>query len=229
MRRHHQKLSRVVILVFVAIAGVLVAPAMAQYDYDYPVPKPGTYELPPIKKAADGKVLQSGGREARLYDVMDGYVTVLSFIYTRCRDPYACPLASGVLYEIHNATKTDSLVAGKLQLITFSFDPEHDTPTVMADYGKSLRSEGEGCRWQFLTTAGVEDLQPILDAYGQRVDRKKDPTDPLGPLSHLVRVYLIDRDKSIRNIYAFGLMDPRLLMADVRTLLMEEASHAAAE
>jgi cytochrome oxidase Cu insertion factor (SCO1/SenC/PrrC family) len=68
----------------------------------------------------------------------------------------------------------------------------------------------------------VKNLNPILETYGQRVDRKKNPDDPLGPLSHLVRVYLIDRDKMIRNIYSFGLLDPRLLLADVRTLLLEE-------
>ena len=38
-----------------------------------------------------------------------------------------------------------------------------------------------------------------------------------------MRVYLIDGQKRIRNIYSYGLLDPRLVMTDVRTLLMEAA------
>lgn len=211
------------------IAGAHVVPAFAQYDYDYTPPEPGTYELPPIMAAGDGRVLKAGGKKAKLLDLMEDHITVLSFIYTRCRDPYACPFASGVLYDIHQATKDDSTIAKNLQLVTFSFDPEHDTPTVMADYGNALRSEDEGCRWQFLTTARAKDLKPILETYGQRVDRKKNPNDPLGPFFHLVRVYLIDRKQMVRNIYSFGLLDPRLLLTDVRTLLLEEKSRASSE
>jgi cytochrome oxidase Cu insertion factor (SCO1/SenC/PrrC family) len=134
-----------------------------------------------------------------------------------------------VLYDIHKASQHDRALTENLQLLTFSFDPGHDTPTVMADYGDALRSQEEVCDWKFLTTAGVEQLNPILDAYGQRVDRREKPDDGQGAFYHLVRVYLIDRDKQIRNIYSFGLLDPRLLMADVRTLLLEEKSQASSE
>jgi len=35
-------------------------------------------------------------------------------------------------------------------------------------------------------------------------------------------MYLVDRRGYIRNVYGLGLIDPRLLMTDVQTLLMEE-------
>jgi hypothetical protein len=35
-------------------------------------------------------------------------------------------------------------------------------------------------------------------------------------------VYLIDRQQRIRNIYGLDFLDPRLLLADVRTLLQED-------
>jgi len=229
MTHRCQRIRRVVAAISVTIAGVLVTPAVADFEYDYIPPLPGTYELPAIKAAGDGAVLMGDGEKAQLHDILAGKVTVLSFIYTRCSDPYACPFASGVLYDIHRVTKSDSVINANLQLVTFSFDPEHDTPSVMTDYGSALRSDTEGCPWRFLTTSGTKDLEPILDAYGQRVDRKKDPDDPMGPLYHLVRVYLIDRKKMIRNIYSFGLLDPRLLLTDVRTLLMEETDRVSAE
>lgn len=204
------------------LAGVFTTPAAAQFEPRYDPPEPGTYELPPIKRAGDGEVLDADGKPRELLALLKGRITVLSFIYTRCADPQACPFASGVLYDIHEKSKSDPEIERNLQLLTFSFDPENDTPTVMAGYGNALRSEGEGCDWRFLTTRSTEELAPVLEAYGQRVDRRKNSDDPKGPLYHLVRVYLIDRDARVRNIYSFGLMDGRLLLADVRTLLREE-------
>jgi cytochrome oxidase Cu insertion factor (SCO1/SenC/PrrC family) len=39
--------------------------------------------------------------------------------------------------------------------------------------------------------------------------------------NHTLRVFLIDRDGNIRNIYSSGTLDPRLVLADVRTLMLE--------
>jgi hypothetical protein len=43
-----------------------------------------------------------------------------------------------------------------------------------------------------------------------------------GPsLPHTLRVFLIDRQGRIRNIYSSGTLDPRLILADIRTLILE--------
>jgi cytochrome oxidase Cu insertion factor (SCO1/SenC/PrrC family) len=190
-------------------------------EYDYDPPEPGTYKLPEIKPAADGPVVGLDGRPSTLHECFRDRITVLSFIYTRCADPSACPYATGVLYKIHSISEQDPLIAQNLRLITFSFDPEHDTPRTMEDYSRALRKTS-GSEWRFLTTAGSEDLRPILIAYGQQVDRREDPNHPLGPYFHLLRVYLIDRHGVIRNVYSSGLLDPRLVITDIRTLLLEE-------
>jgi len=197
-------------------------------DYDYDPPAPGTYRLPRIGPAAGGRILGPDGVPRDLADLYDGRVTILSFIYTRCADPKACPHATGVLHDVHRVTMEDPVLAENLQLLTFSFDPEHDTPQVMADYGERLRTAGSGADWSFLTTDGPGALAPILDAYGQVVDAKKNADDPFGPYYHVLRVYLIDSEREIRNIYSFGLLDPRLLLADARTLLLEKSGTAGA-
>lgn len=190
-------------------------------EYDYDPPEPGTYKLPEIRPAADGPVLGLDGRPSTLRECFEGRITVLSFIYTRCADPSACPYATGVLYKVQSISEQDPMIARNLRLVTFSFDPEHDTPRTMSDYSRALR-KASGAEWRFLTTAGSEDLRPILTAYGQQVDRREDPHHPLGPYFHLLRVYLIDRNGVIRNIYSSGLLDPRLVVTDIRTLLLEE-------
>lgn len=191
----------------------------AEYDYDPPLP--GTYRLPAIKPAGDGDVLLATGKPSRLKDIFAGRITILSFIYTRCADPRACPMATGALYRIHQISAEDPVLADKLRLVTFSFDPENDTPRVMTEYADRVRPGGTGSEWLFLTTRSAAELEPILATYGQIVDRKKNELDPLGPLYHNLRVFLIDQEGMVRNIYAYGMLDPRMVVTDVRTLLME--------
>jgi cytochrome oxidase Cu insertion factor (SCO1/SenC/PrrC family) len=76
--------------------------------------------------------------------------------------------------------------------------------------------------WHFVTAKSQTELQPILDAYGQAVDKKENANDPTGPLNHTLRVFLVDAAGNIRNIYSSSTLDLRLVLADIRTLMMEE-------
>jgi cytochrome oxidase Cu insertion factor (SCO1/SenC/PrrC family) len=194
-------------------------PRAADHDYDAPVP--GSYQLPIVKRAADGEVLDSDGRPLRLNDLTRGGVTVMSFIYTRCAAAKACPMATGVLRQLHRLSADDEPLAKHLRLISISFDPATDTPGRMAAYSAFAETRQPAAEWRFLTTASRDKLQPILDAYGQAVGPKRNPIDPTGPLNHVLRVFLIDRDGNIRNIYSSGTLDVRLVLADVKTLVAE--------
>lgn len=191
-------------------------------DYDYDPPVPGSYSLPVIKPAADGEVLDANGRPRRLLELTRGRVTVMSFIYTRCAAAKACPYATGVLMQLHQLSAQDPALAAGMRLISMSFDPQNDTPERMAAYASLAQTERPSAEWSFLTTASPARLKPILDAYGQAVDPKRNPLDPAGPLNHTLRVFLIDPQGYIRNIYSSGTLDLRLVLADVRTLMMEK-------
>jgi len=189
----------------------------ARFDFD--PPRPGSYRLPVVKPAADGAVIDASGASRRLAEVLAGRITVLSFVYTRCSDANGCPLATAVLYRLHGATGSDPELARHLRLVTLSFDPGHDTPGTMARYSRVAATREPRSPWEFLTTASDRQLAPILAAYGQLVQR---PPRPAAAPTHLLRVYLIDRQLRIRNIYGLEFLDPRLLLADVRTLLLED-------
>ncbi len=191
--------------------------------FDFEPPRPGTYRLPAIRPAPDGAVVDAAGAPRRLRDVMEGKISLVSFIYTGCTDGLGCPLATAVLHGIAKAGARDRDLAKHLRLISLSFDGRRDTPAVMARYGRRLGArggKGPAVQWAFLTTASARDLAPILEGYGQVVVRP--PEGEAGDLSHLLRVYLVDRRGTIRNIYGLELLDPRLLIADVHTLLLEE-------
>ena len=191
-------------------------------DYDYDPPAPGTYTLPIVRPAADGALLDSNGKSINLRDLTHGRVTVLSFIYTRCAAGKACPYATGVLNQLHQLSVEDQALAKNLRLVSMSFDPDYDTPQRLAAYSEVIRDEKTGCEWRFATAKSRGELDSILKAYGQTVDNRPNPSDPQGPLFHILRVFLIDREARIRNIYSSGTLDPRLVIADVKTLLLEE-------
>src|SRR5688572_12629344 len=187
---------------------------------DYHIPIAVSYTLPALQAALDGTVIGTNGMPAKLHEIMRGRVVVLSFIYTRCTDPKACLRATGVLSELQRESRKQPELADKLLLVTLSFDPAYDSPEVMARYGRVSMGPGEGADWLFVTARNEAELKPLLEAYGQRVDRRK-TFSPTGPLYHQLRVYLIDAQQQIRNIYSYGLLDPRLVITDARTLLME--------
>ncbi|HUF63524.1 MAG TPA: SCO family protein [Verrucomicrobiales bacterium] len=195
-------------------------------DYDYDPPAPGSYALPVIDTAADGKVLSAEGKATRLHELIGDRIVVLSFIYTRCADPKACLQATGVLAELQQFSRSRADMAEEVLFVTLSFDPAFDTPEVMQRYGRVLQEREGGSEWLFLTTRNSEELRPLLKAYGQRVDPRKGQS-ALGPYYHPLRVYLIDGEKQVRNIYSFGLLDPRLVATDILTLLAESEGAAA--
>ena len=59
-------------------------------------------------------------------------------------------------------------------------------------YAMLADGRSPAAQWSFLTTRSQTELEPILVAYGQAVDKKKNPLDPTGPLNHTLRVFLID-------------------------------------
>lgn len=187
--------------------------------FAYVPPAPGSYQLPAIKEAADGHVRDATGKARRLRTVMGDGITVLSFVSTRCVDASGCPLATAVLHQVRAAASRDAGLARRLTLVTLSFDLAHDTPEVLARYAAAVSgSPGAGPAWKFVVPADAEELAAILDAYGQTIQRVDG--DAAAP-THLLRVYLVDAQGRIRNIYGLDFLDPRLLLNDARTLLLE--------
>lgn len=190
-------------------------------DLAYPAPEPGTYRLPPLGRAAGGSVIDSNGHRLDLAELLRDRVVLLSFIYTHCDDVNGCPLATFVQSVVQNRLRGEAGLAEHVRFISLSFDPDNDTPAVMAEYGR--RFAKPGFDWRFLTTSSDAELAPILAAYDQSIRRDTDAEGkPVGTISHILRVYLIDRHGVIRNIYSTSFLHPDTVVNDIRTLLMEE-------
>lgn len=203
--------------------GVALAPGYGNLGYE--VPDAGSYNLPVLHAAADGRVLREDGHSVRLHDLYGDKIVLLSFIYSTCSDVNGCPLATAVLARIKKRLDNDPELAKNLRLLSLSFDPVHDTPEVMRLYGRSFASGRS--EWQFLTTDSQQALAPILEDYNQSVlPEYNEKGEITGTFSHILRVFLIDRERQVRNIYSVSFLHPDLLINDVKTLLLQaQATH----
>ncbi|MGZ8192396.1 MAG: cytochrome c peroxidase [Methylobacter sp.] len=203
----------------------LLAPGYGNLQFT--APEPGTYKLPVLGKAADGKVIDTEGNVISLHNLMGDKVVLLSFIYSTCNDVNGCPLATAVFHKIKSRLKKEPELAAKLRLLTLSFNPEHDTPETMKHYGSGFKEQD--VEWRFLTTRSEQELQPILEHYQQHIQKVVDAQGRnTGAFSHVLRVYLIDQRKQLRNIYSVSFLHPDTLINDIKTLLLAEPKKPAA-
>lgn len=193
----------------------------------YPLPEAGSYQLPAFKDAGNGTVLDESGNAVELHDVLGSRYSLLAFMYSSCSDVNGCPLSAYVFYQLKTAMNKDPLLAKNLRLVSLSFDPERDTPEAMRLYGNNFKyARGDG-QWRFITTSGEQQLQPLLNAYAQDVQRDMSINgEPGEDYSHVLRVFLIDPEKKVRNIYSVSFLHADLIITDVKTLLLEETKAA---
>ena len=111
---------------------------------------------------------------------------VADFIFTRC--PGSCPVMAGKMAAMQKS------LPPQVKLVSFSVDPEHDTPAVLKEYARSFSADES--RWTFLTgDKGAVMAQArgmLLTALPATADR---------PIMHDGRFVLIDGRGRIRGAY----------------------------
>src|SRR5213595_1662922 len=118
-----------------------------------------------------------------------GKIWIADFIYTTCPGP--CPMISSRMSELQNPLeKTD------VHLVSFSVDPEKDTPEVLRGYAEKLHADRE--RWDFLT--GAKSAIYDLSHKGFKL-AVSDGSDEAGIPVHSTRLVLVDRHGEIRGYY----------------------------
>jgi protein SCO1 len=120
-------------------------------------------ELKPGDLLPDGVLIAEDGREVHFSDFR-GEAVAFTFFFTRCPLPTFCPLMN------RNFAAARALILSKpnaptnWEFLSISFDPENDTPQVLASYGGFYRN-GNPARWLFAaaTTKTLATLAPGLD------------------------------------------------------------------
>ena len=125
-----------------------------------------------------------------------GKVLFVTFIYTRCPFPDFCPRVSGNFAEIDRQMSSNPALAGA-HLLSVSFDPAHDTPKALRDYGFSVAHTHEPAlfgRWEFAAPNSA-DLPRIADFFALTVNPEGGmithnlSTAVIGPEGKIVKWY----------------------------------------
>lgn len=222
-RRAARSLALLAALACAPISGAHQGEPLAEPDFIPPAP--GSYTLHRIMAAPEGRVLGIDGRAQPLSRYTREQITLLGFIYTTCSDPEGCPLAYRVFDALKDAIAATPSLHGKVRFVTLSFDPARDSPDVMRQYaGSRVVEKNGGPRWYFLTTPSARELMPLVEGFGQdvRITFDRSGRRPRRELSHVLKVFLIDRAGDVREIYTSTFLYPRLVLNDIETLLMEE-------
>jgi hypothetical protein len=98
----------------------------------------------------------------------------------------------------------------------------------MKRYAGSRLEDEQGVRWYFLTTRSAVELMPLVEGFGQDVRYAVDRStgQPVRELSHVLKVFLIDRIGDVREIYTSTFLHPQAIIGDIKTLLMEAGGQA---
>jgi protein SCO1/2 len=145
------------------------------------------------------------GQPFRLSDYR-GQVLAFTFIYTRCPLPNFCPRMTSHFLEVQRQLPNISDAPERWQLLTVSFDPEHDSPRVLKSYAAQ-----NGCdpdRWQFATGAR-EELDALTEQFGLTYGRAGETFD------HNLRTVVVAPDGVIRRILIGNEWQPEDLMTEM--------------
>src|SRR5918994_11865 len=119
-----------------------------------------------------------------------GTIWIADFIYTSCED--TCPLQTTEMAKLQDELSVQKAV----KLVSFSVDPEKDTPSVLSQYADRYKADVD--RWLFLT-GGQEEIKNLVQS-GFRLSAATAATGT-GVILHSPRFVLIDRQAQIRGYY----------------------------
>lgn len=178
-------------------------------------PGEAAYSLPVIEPAADFRLTDLDGKEVTLKD-FGGRVKIITFIYTSCPD--ACLLATGTLSRLQGILRDEGLLGEKVKIASISFDPGRDTPERLREYAEGFGADPEN--WLFLRGTDAE-TKAALSGYDIWTKNLPD-----GRIDHVMRVYLVDGEDRVREIYNLAYLQPELVVNDINAVLREKVSLA---
>ncbi|MFO0748803.1 MAG: SCO family protein [Myxococcota bacterium] len=146
---------------------------------------------------------------------------VATFFFTSCQTQ--CPAIMAATARVQEALDAAGAAADGVKLVSFSVDPEFDTPEVLAGYAKEHGIDGK--RWHLLTGKradieavvvgkseknkdGALDQWGFATAMGER-EPGQAPGKPAGivDIAHSMKIVLVDAKGGIR--YYFSATEPK--------------------
>jgi protein SCO1/2 len=150
-------------------------------------------DLPTLGDVGGFSLIDQAGRQVS-DATLRGRVWAAAFFFTRC--PTVCPRITRRMRELQQAAAKGGV---KLELVSFSVDPENDTPEVLTAYARQYGADLSS--WRFLTG----DLAVVRKTSEQGFKLALDGTPTPGAadfgLFHGSHLVLVDGVGQIRGYY----------------------------
>ncbi|PWN07687.1 SCO family protein [Rhodohalobacter mucosus] len=159
-------------------------------------------------------LLDHNNQEVVFPDDYLGKILLVGYVYTHCPD--ICPAITYNMRDVQQLVDDSS----NFMLISISFDPERDSPSILNDYAANYRLDTDS--WSLLTgeRSEVDNVLELLE-----ISTVKTPTRFLDDgkaiyfIDHTDRVTLIDREGNIRKQYIGSEFKPEEVAEDIRKLI----------
>ncbi len=183
----HRTLWTLLILIVIGMFGYFV------WKADKNLMAAASRTLPTYDVITPFSMTERSGRTVTEKDLL-GKVCVVDFFFTSCPGP--CPVMSQRLQQLQQSlNKTD-----KVRLISFSVDPETDTPEVLQAYAKRYFADPD--KWWFLTGSSQDVQHLAVNVFRLPLSRNPDEDIPkVGKFLHSTRFILVDAKGYIRGYY----------------------------
>ena len=139
--------------------------------------------LPVIKDAPSFEGVDQNGKRCTS-DRLNGSIWIASFMFSSCQG--VCPVMNSTIRDLQRLDGEKDL-----RFVSFTVDPEHDTPEVLRSYGKEYSADST--RW-FFVHMPIDSVRR-LSVQGFLL------SDPVEPSAHSSRYALIDKQQRIRGYY----------------------------
>jgi protein SCO1 len=164
-----------------------------------------------IQRAPEFTLTTQSGDKLASSD-LQGKVLLVSFIFTTCNG--TCPATTHRMSQIQDELKARGLFKNdRVRLLSISLDPTRDTPEVLKGYMKLYDADPD--HWTFLT-GPADQISSVVKSWGMWAKPAAN-----GQLDHPSRIFLVDPQNRIREIYNLNFLKPKWVTQDVEMLLRE--------
>ncbi|HEX4352036.1 MAG TPA: SCO family protein [Polyangiales bacterium] len=171
--------------------------------------------LPQLGALPDFRLLDQTGQTVDSA-ALRGKVLVIDFIFTNCPD--VCPLMTEQLSALRKRLPDH----GELRFVSFSVDPEHDTPARLQQFARAhgaLRSD-----WSFLTGPVGEVKRVVVQGFKEAMEAQPSAAGQPANVLHGTHFVLVDRRGEIRGYYRNDEDGQQALLAAATALLSGKTS-----
>jgi protein SCO1/2 len=147
----------------------------------------------------DGQFVDQTGKLLSLSELR-GKTTILTFVYTRCRDLNICPAISGKFAYLQR-----QLDRKRFHLVEITLDPLNDSPAVLARYGTQFGADPR--TWSLLTSR-PSTVGNVINEFDL-----SSLASPAGDLIHDNLLAIVDPTGHVRSIVTMAGWDPEDVIA----------------